>query len=123
MTPHYSSPHWPVTTCVVMETTRHKAYLDAEKIEPKHRTPGCSLDAFVCMCTRSIWCPLHMGRLWAEMRGEFLSRCVMFIHPHSDGGFPNNEDEVEGQKVMPGPYKKCIFMAEVLTRETRDLER
>ena len=52
-----------------------------------------------------------MGRLWAEMRGEFLSCCFMFIHPHSDGGFPNNEDEAEGQRVMPNHLKKFIFMA------------
>lgn len=64
-----------------------------------------------------------MGRLWALMRGEFLSCCVMFIHPHSDGGFPSNGDEVEGQKAMPDHQKKCIFMAKILTGGQRDLER
>lgn len=61
-----------------------------------------------------------MGRLWAEMRGEFLSCCVMFIHPHSDGGFPNNRDRAEGNAK---PSKKCRFMAKILTRGRRDLER
>lgn len=42
-----------------METTRQKAYLDAEKIEPKHRTLGCSLHTVACMCIRSIWFRLH----------------------------------------------------------------
>lgn len=34
------------------------------------------------------------------MRREFLSCCVMSIHPCSDGGFPNNGVEAEGQKAM-----------------------
>lgn len=34
------------------------------------------------------------------MRREFLSCCVMSIYPCSDGGFPNNGVEAEGQKAM-----------------------
>lgn len=34
------------------------------------------------------------------MRREFLSCCVMSTHSCSDGGFPNNGVEAEGQKAM-----------------------
>lgn len=51
-----------------------------------------------------------MGRNGAEMRGEFLSHCVMFIHPHGDGEFPCNEDEVEGQRVMPELYENMFIL-------------
>ena len=56
-----------------------------------------------------------MGSLWAEMRGDFFSCCVMFIHPHSDGGFPNNGDEEEGQKALAMSKNTCIFMVKILT--------
>lgn len=96
-----------------MATARQKAYLDAEKITPKHQTPGCSL-RFVCGCVSVCGCVLRaygvrcMGRLWAEMRREFLSCCVMSIYPCSDGGFPNNGVEAEGQKAMTVNKKKII---------------
>lgn len=69
-----------------------------------------------------------MGRLWAEMRREFLSCCVMSIYPCSDGGFPNNGVEAEGQKAMTVNKKKTkkkplISMDMRVNRRQRDLER
>lgn len=82
----------------------------------------------MCVCvhvTYGVRC--IQGRPWADMRGEFLSRCVMFVHPHWDGGFPNNENnegEVEGERVRPEPHIDiCILMDKVLARGVRDLER
>lgn len=68
-----------------------------------------------------------MGRLWAEMRREFLSCCVMSIYPCSDGGFPNNGVEAEGQKAMTENKKinkkTLISMDMRVNRRQRDLER
>lgn len=82
-----------------------KLIFDAEKIAPKHRTAGCSVCVYVCVRVRKRVC-VHRaygvcctGRLWAEMRREFLSCCVMFIHPQGDGGFLCNKHEAEGNKA------------------------
>lgn len=51
----------------------------------------------------------------------------MFVHPHWDGGFQNNENnkgEEEGERVRPEPHIDiCILMDKVLARGVRELER
>lgn len=61
---------------------------------------GVWVCVYVCGCVLRAYGVRCMGRLWAEMRREFLSCCVMSIYPCSDGGFPNNGVEAEGQKAM-----------------------
>ncbi len=104
VTPHYSSPRCLVTTLRRYGNDKTESLSRRwENCTEPHGAACAHLSVCVCVCgAYGVRC---MGRLWAVMRGEFLSCCVMFIHPHGDGGFPNNGDEAEGQRAMPDHQK------------------
>lgn len=63
------------------------------------------VDSAYYVCVR-VW---HMASAaWGGCGSrEFLSCCVELIHPHSDGGFPNNGYEAEGQRAMAEHQKNA----------------
>lgn len=64
-------------------------------------------EARICVCRCRTWCPLH-GKVVGRDRKNGLFTLCDVLTPHSDGVFPNNQDEVGGHKGKSAyPMLKC----------------